>query len=83
MVLVNRPVTEEFLEHKGKFPKAFEYLEIVGHPECIYLSKGFSPKSFSSISFTKAILAETRARLGIFFVDFDYDKSTNTAIRVK
>ena len=49
----------------------------------MYFSKGFSPFSFSGKSFSQALLAKTEARLGIFYIDFDYDKSTNTGTNVK
>lgn len=74
---------DEFNEHRVKFPKAFEYFKEVGHPECIYLGKGFSPFSFTGNSFMLALIAETQARLGIFYTDFKYDKVKDAAINLK
>ena len=73
---------KRFLRHEIKFPKAFDCVKNADHPECMYLSKGFSPFSFSGKSFGQALLAKTEARLGIFYIDFDYDKS-NTGTNVK
>jgi hypothetical protein len=62
---------EEFVDHNAKFRKAFDSLEKNDSGECIVLNKGsFSSKSFSSESFTMDLLAQTQARLGIFYVDF-------------
>ncbi len=61
--------SEKFLEHGVKFPTAFGDLRKHGHPECIILKGSFSKKSFDD-SFTPDIVAETKARLGIFQVDF-------------
>lgn len=65
---------DKFLSHGVKFSKAFDCVKNADHPECMYLTKGFSPKSFSNDSFRLAFLAKTKARLGIFYIDFDYDK---------
>jgi hypothetical protein len=74
---------DAFLCHGEKFSKAQDCVIKFKHPECMYLTKGFSPISFSDESFTLALLVQTKARLGVFYVDFDYDKSTNTATKVK
>lgn len=72
----------QFKNHDYKFLSAIAYLEEHNHPECIYLSKGFS-HSFSKLSFRMAIVAETTARVGIFYTDFDYDSKTDSATKVK
>lgn len=75
---------DQFNDHEYKFPKAFSYLNKVGHPECIYLSKGKSFSiSFSDKSFIKALVAKTQSRLGVFYIDFVYDKPSKTATGLK
>jgi hypothetical protein len=74
---------DKFLCHGVKFSKAFDCVKKFNHPECMYLTKGFSPFSFSNDSFRLALLAKTKARLGIFYIDFDYDKPTITATKIK
>lgn len=63
---------DEFLNHNTKFRKAFDYLQDIGYSKCIILNDegSFSPDAFSWKSFTIGLLAETEARLGIFYVDF-------------
>lgn len=46
------------------------------HPECINIGGSFSEK-FSDISFTQALEARTKTRLGIFYIDFEYNESNN------
>jgi len=71
---------EEFSWHRVKFKLAVDYLQRVGHPECILLKGSFSKKSFGDCTF---ILGEVEACLGIFYTDFEYEKSTNIATRVR
>jgi hypothetical protein len=73
---------DAFLCHGEKFSKAQDCVKKFKHSECMYLTEGFSPISFSE-SFRLALLVQTKARLGVFYVDFDYDKSANTATKVK
>ena len=63
---------DEFLDHGVKFTKAFDYLQDNDSSECIVLNNdgGFSANSFSWKSFTIGLLPQTKARLGIFYVDF-------------
>ena len=68
---------DEFLDHGVKFTKAFDYLQDNESSECIVLNDegGYTPDSYSWESFTIGLLAETTARLGIFYID--YTKSEN------
>ena len=63
---------DEFLVHGVKFTKAFDYLQDNGFSECIVLNDEgcYTPDSYSWKTFTIGLLAETEARLGIFYVDF-------------
>lgn len=63
---------EEFLSHNFKFKKAFDYLQNNGYGECIVLNNdgAFTPDAYSWESFTIGLLAQTEARLGIFYIDF-------------
>ena len=70
-----------FLSHREKFLKAHDCVKKFNHPECINIGGSFS-EAFSGLSFTEALEAETDARLGIFYIDFEYDKS-NVATKVK
>jgi hypothetical protein len=74
---------EEFSWHRVKFKLAVDYLQKVGHPECILLKGSFSKKSFGDLSNYSLLLGEVEACLGIFYTDFEYEKSTNTATRVR
>jgi hypothetical protein len=72
---------DEFLWHGEKFPRAQNCVKKYYHPECINIGGSFSEK-FSDISFTQALETDTKARLGIFYIDFEHDTS-NTATKVK
>lgn len=63
---------DEFVYHNAKFSKAFDYLQNNGFSECIVLNDdgSFTPDSYSWKSYTIGLLAQTEARLGIFYVDF-------------
>jgi hypothetical protein len=63
---------EGFLSHSFKFTKAFDYLQDNGYGECIVLNNegSFTPDPFSWRSYTIGLLAQTEARLGIFYIDF-------------
>lgn len=62
----------EFVDHSAKFSKASDYLQDNGYGECIVLNDEgcYTSKSYSWKSFTIWLLAQTEARLGIFYVDF-------------
>ena len=63
---------DEFLDHGVKFAKAFDYLQDNGSSECIVLNDegSYTPDAYSWKSFTIGLLPQTKARLGIFYVDF-------------
>jgi len=67
-----------FVDHSFKFSKAFDYLQKNGYSECIVLNNegGFSP-NFSWKGFNIGLLAQTEARLGIFYVDFTKSENDN------
>jgi hypothetical protein len=68
-----------FLSHSFKFCKVFDYLQNNGYGECIVLNNNgsFTPDAFSWKSFTIGLLAQTQARLGIFYIDFTKSEHNN------
>ena len=71
-----------FHSHDFKFNKAFDYLQNDGYGKCIILNDdgAFTPDAFSWRSFTIGLLAQTEARLGIFYVDFTKAENENYEI---
>jgi hypothetical protein len=72
-----------FRSHEFKFNKAFDYLQNNGYGKCIILNNddgAFTPDAFSWRSFTIGLLAQTEARLGIFYVDFTKFENDNYGI---
>jgi hypothetical protein len=71
-----------FRSHDFKLNKAFDYLQKYGHGKCIILNDygAFTPDAFSWRSFTIGLLAQTEARLGIFYVNFT--KSENDTYEI-
>ena len=71
-----------FRSHDFKFNKAFDYLQNDGYGKCIILNDdgAFTPDAFSWRSFTIGLLAQTEARLGIFYVDFTKAENENYEI---
>jgi hypothetical protein len=67
---------DAFVWHGEKFPKANDCVKKFNHPECINIGGSFSEK-FNDISFTQALEARTKTRLGIFYIDFEYNESNN------
>ena len=67
---------EGFLSHSFKYSKAFDYLQDNDSSECIVLNNegSFTPKAYSWRSYTIGLLAQTEARLGIFYIDFTKSK---------
>ena len=65
-----------------KFNKAFDYLQNDGYGRCIILNDdgAFTPDAFSWRSFTIGLVAQTEARLGIFYVDFTKSENDNYEI---
>ena len=52
-----------------------------GHPECIILKGSFSKKTFGDSFFSHDIVADTEARLGIFYVDFECESDNATKVK--
>ena len=75
---------EGFRSHEFKFNKVFDYLQNNGYGKCIILNNdddgAFTPDAFSWRSFTIGLLAQTEARLGIFYVDFIKFENDNYGI---
>jgi hypothetical protein len=71
-----------FRSHDFTFNKAFDYLQINGYGKCIILNDddAFTPDAFSWRSFTIRLVAQTEARLGIFYVDFTKSENNNYGI---
>jgi hypothetical protein len=72
-----------FRSHEFKFNKAFDYLQNNGYGKCIILNNddgALTPDTFSWRSFTVGLLAQTEARLGIFYVDFKKFENDNYGI---
>ena len=71
---------DEFVCHKIKFGKAFDYLQERDYNNCIVLNDegSFSPESFSWRDFSIGLIPKTEARLSIFYVDYVYrNEGTN------
>ena len=62
----------EFISHRIKFGKAFDYLQNNNSDKCIILNNESSYTSdlYSWKNFSIELIPETEARLGIFYVDF-------------
>jgi hypothetical protein len=71
-----------FRSHDFKFSKAFDYLQNNGYGKCIILSDdgAFTSDAFSWRSFTIGLVAQTEARLGIFYIDFTNSENDNYEI---
>jgi hypothetical protein len=73
--------SSEFTNHKIKFETAFDYFQGNGYNACIALTHGgFSTYGFSWKGFSVGLLANTEARLSIFYSDFVYDDKQNIII---
>jgi hypothetical protein len=68
---------DEFVNHRIKFSKAFDYLQNNNSDECIALNdeSSYISESYSWKNFSKELLAEIETRLGIFYVDFTESKN--------
>ena len=74
----------EFRNHNFKFNKAEEYLKSLGYSECFALHEGaFEEDAFDEDSFDVDTHANTRSRLGIFYVDFIYDKTNRIVTGIR
>ena len=68
---------DEFVNHRIKFSKAFDYLQNNNSDECIVLNdeSSYTYESYSWKIFSKELLAEIEARVGIFYIDFTESKN--------
>lgn len=65
----------EFINHRIKFSKAFDYLQNNNIYECIILN---NENNYTSDPFLwKRFLAETEAFLSVFYIDFSVSKNNN------
>ena len=72
---------KEFLSHPKKFKAAFDYFQANRYDACLVLSEG--DVVISDVVWSDAIiglLANTGARLSVFYSDFAYDRSLNVII---
>lgn len=74
---------EEFLLQRVKLKMAMEYLQKVGHPECILLRRVNNKSSFGDLSTYSFLLSYVEASLSVFHTDLEYEKTTNTATKPK
>jgi hypothetical protein len=71
----------EFLSHARKFKAAFDYLQKNRYDACLVLSDG--DVVISDVVWSDAIIgliANTEARLSVFYSDFSYDKNLNIIV---
>ena len=68
---------DEFVNHRIKFSKAFDYLQNNNSDECIALNdeSSYTSDLYSWKNLSIELLAETEARLGIFYIDFTESKN--------
>lgn len=71
----------EFVNHNKKFEAAFDYLQTNGHAACLILSEAdFVVSDFYWKDFAIGLLADTQARLSIFYSDFADDEKGGIVI---
>ncbi len=68
---------DEFVNHRIKFSKVLDFLQNNNSDECIVLNdeSSYISESSSWKNFSKELLAEIEARLGIFYIDFTESKN--------
>jgi hypothetical protein len=73
---------KEFVNHGKKFETAFDYFQANGgHDTCLVISEGdFVVSDIVWKDFEIGMLANTQARLSIFYSDFAYDDKHNIRI---
>lgn len=72
---------KEFVYHRIKFETAFDYFQANGYAACLVISEGdFVVADFVWRDFAIGMLANTQARLSIFYSDFAYDDKHNIII---
>jgi hypothetical protein len=79
---VRRVVYEkEFLSHTTKFKAAFDYFQANGYNSCLVLSEGdVVPSDVVWSDAVIGLLANTGARLSVFYSDFVYDNNQDIII---
>jgi hypothetical protein len=72
---------KEFLSHTKKFKAAFDYLQANRYDACLVLSEGdVVPSDVVWSDAIIGLLANTGARLSVFYSDFSYDKNLNVIV---
>ena len=72
---------KEFLSHPKKFKAAFDYFQANKYDTCLVLSEGdVVPSDVVWSDAIIGLLANTEARLSVFYSDFAYDKNLNVII---
>jgi hypothetical protein len=72
---------EEFLSHTKKFKAAFDYFQVNRYDSCLVLSEGdVVPSDVVWSDAVIGLLANTGARLSVFYSDFVYDNNQNIII---
>jgi hypothetical protein len=72
---------KEFLSHTKKFKAAFDYFQANKYDSCLVLSEGdFVPSDVVWSDYYIGLLANTGARLSVFYSDFAYDRNLNVII---
>lgn len=70
-----------FVNHNKKFKTAFDYFQANGYDACLVISEGwFVVSDVAWDIIERRLLAETQARLSIFYSDFSYDDKQNIII---
>jgi hypothetical protein len=79
---IRRVVYEkEFLSHTKKFKAAFDYFQANRYDSCLVLSEGdVVPSDVVWSDAILGLLANTGARLSVFYSDFVYDNNQNIII---
>src|SRR5919108_3686756 len=79
---IRRVVYEkEFLSHTKKFKAAFDYFQANRYDSCLVLSEGdVVPSDVVWSDAIIGLLANTGARLSVFYSDFVYDNNQNIII---
>ena len=71
----------EFVNHNKKFKTAFDYFQANGYDNCLVISQGwFVVSDIAWDVIERRLLAETQARLSIFYSDFAYDDKQQITI---
>jgi hypothetical protein len=71
---------DEFVYHSPKFREAFNYFQTNGLDACMVLASNFEPNDVVLNDVYIRQLANTEARLSIFYSDFAYDNNQNIIV---